>query len=218
MGLPAALQATEDDWIVTFLHEAFHQYQSDLPGYATAVDRVRTQLGQTGGQWMLDYQFPYSDPAVKAAFGAMTASAAEFLRADSDAKAIAAIRDYVRARHLAREAAGANNWLYYEFQVGQEGVARWTELRLARAAGSSRPDIAAIGRERDGGLAVSLTAIDEQGVEIWKRSAFYVLGAIEASMLERARPHWQREYLADPFSMGSMLDALIEAAPARFTP
>jgi hypothetical protein len=209
MGVPAALEATQGEWIVTFLHEAFHQYQSILPGYATAVEGVRAKLGRTGGQWMLDYPFPYSDPNVKAAFAAMTSSAARFLAAKDDTQANAAIRDYVRARNLARDAVGADHWLYYEFQVGQEGVARWAELRFAGAAGRDRPDIAAIGQERTAGLATSLRAIDSQGVNIWKRSVFYVLGAIEASMLEKVRPKWQLEYVANPFSMGSMLDASV---------
>jgi hypothetical protein len=207
MGLPAALEATQEEWIVTFLHEAFHQYQSTLPGYVSAVDVVRTQLGQTGGQWMLDYAFPYSDPKVKEAFAAMTSSAARFLDAENDTDASAAIRDYVHARHVARDAAGASTWLYYEFQVGQEGVALWTEMNLASTAGTTRPDLATIGRERSAGLTTSLRAIDSQGVHVWKRSVFYVLGAVEASMLERVRPQWQQEYAVNPFSMGSMLDA-----------
>lgn len=207
MGLPDALEATQADWIVTFLHEAFHQYQSTLPGYYSAVDVVRAQLGKTGEQWILEYPFPYTDPKVKAAFAAMTVSAGQFLSAENDAQANAAIRSYVEARNHARDAMSPDDWLYYEFQVGQEGVARWTELRFAAAAGDARPDIATIGTERTDGLAVSLSAIDSQGLNVWKRSSFYVLGAIEASMLERVRPQWQLEYANNPFAMGSMLNA-----------
>ncbi len=209
MGLPDALEATQADWIVTFLHEAFHQYQSTLPDYFSAVEVVRARLGKTSEQWSLDYPFPYADPKVKAAFAAMTMSAGEFLSADNDVQANAAIRSYVDARNRARDAMSPDDWLFYEFQVGQEGVARWTELRFAAAAGSARPDIATIGKERTGGLAVSLNAIDSQGLNVWKRSSFYVLGAIEASMLDRVRPQWQREYATNPFAIGSMLDASV---------
>lgn len=206
MGLPDALEATQADWIVTFLHEAFHQYQNVLPGYGAALDRVRARLGKAGEQWVLDYPFPYADPGVKAAFAAMTHSAGQFLSADSDAQAKAAIRSYVDARNRARDAMSPDDWLYYEFQVGQEGVARWTELKLAAGAGNARPDLAIVGKERTGGLAVSLGAIDSQGLDMWKRSSFYVLGAIEASMLDCVRSEWQREYATDPFNMGSMLN------------
>ena len=210
MGLPEALDATQADWIVTFLHEAFHQYQSTLPGYFSAVDVVRARLGKAGEQWILEYPFPYADPKVKAEFAAMTLSAGQFLSAESDAQAEAAIRSYVEARNRARDAMSPDDWLYYEFQVGQEGVARWTELKIATAASNARPDIAAIGKERTGGLAVSLGAIDRQGLNMWRRSSFYVLGAIEASMLERVRPRWQQEYATNPFAMGSMLNASLD--------
>lgn len=209
MGLPAALDATKADWIVTFLHEVFHQYQEKIAAYEAAVGMVRERLGQTGGQWMLDYQFPYSDPGVKAAFSKMTASALLFLEASTAQQAEEAIVEYVRARESARKAAGADNWLYYEFQVGQEGVAHWSELRLAAIAGETSPEIAAIAQERSGGLAASLRAIDRQGVDVWKRSVFYVLGAIEASMLEKVQPEWQKGYEADPFSLGAMLNASV---------
>ncbi len=210
MGLPDALEATPADWIVTFLHETFHQYQSTLPAYFSAVDSVRARLGTTSGQWVLEYPFPYADPKVRASFAAMTMHAGQFLSAENDAQAEAAIRSYVEARNRARDAMSPDDWLYYEFQVGQEGVARWTELRFAAAAGNARPDIATIGKERTGGLAVSLSAIDRQGLNMWRRSSFYVLGAIEASMLERVRPQWQLEYATNPFAMGSMLNASVD--------
>jgi hypothetical protein len=215
MGLPDALEATQADWIVTFLHETFHQYQSTLPGYFSAVDVVRARLGKTGEQWILEYPFPYADPKVKAAFADITLSAGQFLSAENDAQANAAIRSYVDARNRARDAMNPDDWLYYEFQVGHEGVARWTELRFAAAAGETRPDIATIGKEQTGGLAVSLSAIKSQGLNVWKRSSFYVLGAIEASMLERVRPQWQLEYVNNPFAMGSILNASLVAMASQ---
>lgn len=210
MGLPDALEATPADWIVTYLHEAFHQYQSTLPGYVSALDGVRARLGKAGDQWVLEYPFPYADPKVKAEFAAMTLSAGQFLGAENDEQAQAAIRSYVEARNRARDAMSHDDWLYYEYQVGQEGVARWTELKFSAAAGNARADIAAIGKERTGGLAASLGAIDRQGLNMWKRSSFYVLGAIEAFMLERMRPQWQQEYATNPFEMGSMLNASLD--------
>lgn len=210
MGLPAALDGSEADWIVTFLHEAFHQHQDTLPGYAPALERIRKQLERTGPQWMLDYPFPYGDPEVKKAFSQLTASALRFLESRTDQEADAAIAEYTRARIRAEQAIAADDWLYYEFQVGHEGVARWTELKLAALAGETRNDIAAIAQDRNEGLAVSLRAIDQQGVAVWKRSVFYVLGAIEAMMLDRVRPQWRRDYASDPFSLGALLQA---AAP-----
>lgn len=50
---------------------------------------------------------------------------------------------------------------------------------------------------------------------MWRRSSFYVLGAIEASMLERVRPQWQLEYATNPFAMGSMLNASLDEVASQ---
>ncbi|HEV7353968.1 MAG TPA: hypothetical protein VGN74_12660 [Brevundimonas sp.] len=213
MGRMAALETTEAEWTTIVLHEAFHQYQSTLPAYAEAVNDLRRTFGEADSQWMLDYDFPYADPAVKAAFADMTTSALRFLETPSGPQARASLADYVRARRAAAAAAGPTAWRYYEFQAGQEGVARWSELKLAALAGESRPDIAAVAQDNRLGLAVSLRAIDSQGLDLWRRSVFYVLGAIEAEMLEQVRPNWRREYPARPFSLGEMLEASVAGSP-----
>ncbi|MEJ8629948.1 hypothetical protein P0F65_09315 [Sphingomonas sp. I4] len=89
---------------------------------------------------------------------------------------------------------------YYEFQVGQEGVARWTELTLARHGDAA---MRAHGRDYWTGLSTSLEAIHDQGLKMWKRNAFYVYGAVEAEMLEQAGVDWRSEYRRRPFGMGS---------------
>lgn len=208
IGTPAALQMDRSAWKLTLLHESFHQYQSRLPGYAAAVASVRTAIGAHTADWPLTYTFPYADPGVQQAFGGMTAAASSFLRADSPAAAGDAIRRYVAARHAARTAVGEVAWRYYEFQVGQEGVARWTEILFAEAAGRSDPALAALARDRRAGLANSLRAIDEQGLAMWKRSALYVMGAIEAEMLEGRRPGWRAVYIRAPFGLGEQLELL----------
>ncbi|GAA3708228.1 hypothetical protein GCM10022268_16960 [Sphingomonas cynarae] len=208
IGTPAALDMDRAAWKMTLLHESFHQYQAGLPGYATAVASIRAVIGSDGTDWALNYPFPYADPTVATAFGGMTAAAGAFLAAPDPAAAATAIRQYRRARRLAENAIGQRAWQYYEFQAGQEGVARWTEIVLAEAASRDDPALTSIARDRRLGLANSLRAIDEQGISMWKRSAFYVLGAIEAEMLNRQRPGWRADYIRAPFSMGKHLDAL----------
>lgn len=209
MGLPAALGATPADWTVTFLHEAFHQYQAVLPGYQAAIDAVGRSLGQTGVGWMLDYPFPYSDPAVGAAFAQMNTAATAFLSAKPGEDTRKYVEAYLQARRGARAAAGEKHWQYYEFQVGQEGAARWIELELADIAGRRNKAIAAVARDRRLGLFTSLRAIDSQGLRVWKRGSFYIFGAFEMAMMSRFVPDWQREYQRAPFAVGAALEAAI---------
>ena len=206
MGLPAALGATPADWTVTFLHEAFHQYQAVLPGYQAAIDEVGRSLGQTGVGWMLDYPFPYADPGVGAAFARMNTAAAAFLSAQPGADTQTSIKAYLQARRAARAAVGEQHWLYYEFQVGQEGAAHWTELELADIAGRRNKAIAAVARDRRLGLSASLRAIDTQGLRVWKRGSFYIFGAIETEMMARSVPDWQQKYRSAPFAVGTALE------------
>jgi hypothetical protein len=218
MGTASTLETTRAEWLVIVLHEAFHQYQSVLPAYVDATERVRVDFEggtEQGARWMLDYPFPYADAQVRAIFAEMTGSALRFLEASSEQQKLAAIEDYLAARDRAARNVGPKSWAYFEFQTGQEGVARWSEIRIAAAAGIADPDLAAVAEETRLGLATSLRAIDRDGLNMWTRSAFYVLGAVEAEMLEQTEPAWRREYPRRPFELGAMLNtALAERSNA----
>lgn len=109
------------------------------------------------------------------------------------------------ARREAEAVVGPRDWRYYEFQVGQEGVARWYELRLARSAGRRDRPIAAVATDKWDGLVTSLRATEAQGLSIWKRNALYVFGAVEAEMLDQTVPDWKQVYRQRPFSIGAQL-------------
>ncbi len=211
MGLATTLEMTKAEWMTAFLHEAFHQYQRMIPSYVEAVEQVRNEFGKDSSQWMLNYDFPYADPDIKAAFARMNAAGLRFLESSEGAKQ-AAIADYITARNEAMAVAGSRDWLYFEFQAGQEGVARWTEIRLGELVSATHPDIAEIAKDRRAGLATSLRAIDRNGLDMWKRSAFYIYGAVEAQMLDELKTDWRRRYLEQPFSLGQML-AHLEKQP-----
>lgn len=192
-------------WKATVLHEAFHLYQSRLPGYAEAVAALGLAGGTTDGSWMLNYPFPYADPKVGSGFRAMGTAGLAFLAARSPDERRSATRAYIAAREAALAGVRKEDRRYYEFQVGQEGVARWTELTLARQCDAAmREDV--VGRWK--GLATSLRAIDDQGFNVWKRSALYVYGAVEAEMLEQAGVDWRAEYRRHPFGLGDQLKKL----------
>lgn len=158
---------------------------------------------------MLDYPFPYADKKISAAFAEMNTHALNFLenRNPNQDRQIAA--RYLTARRSAQKAVGDTAWHYYEFQVGQEGVARWSELKLAAVAGRTNKGVAAVAADRWAGLSTSLRAMNDQGLGMWKRSSFYVLGAVEAEMLNRLAPAWRHQYVRQPFSLGAQLAAAI---------
>lgn len=206
MGMPKALGLSRVNWILTLIHEAFHQYQNNLPGYVGQVEALGLRKDSRDARWMLDFPFPYGDPAVGAMVTEMASAGAAFLQATSPEARAGAIAAYVKQRRRAMRAVTADQWRYYEFQIGQEGIARWTELAIAIAA--SRQDRALAGAATDQRLSLiaSLRSIGQQGVGVWKRSAFYPLGAVEAAMLDSLGVPWRSAYRNAPFSIGTQLE------------
>ena len=46
-------------WVLTVLHEHFHQFQMSDPEYYKEVDHLELSRGDTTGMWMLNFPFPY---------------------------------------------------------------------------------------------------------------------------------------------------------------
>ena len=62
------LAETSTKWVITLLHEHFHQLQYSQADYQEAVDRLGLSRGDTSGMWMLNYEFPYKDTEVQRRF------------------------------------------------------------------------------------------------------------------------------------------------------
>ncbi|MEE9270646.1 MAG: hypothetical protein V3V49_10350, partial [Candidatus Krumholzibacteria bacterium] len=76
IGQPRNTDASHSTrWVMTLLHEHFHQWQLSQPGYYDAVAGLGLARGDTTGMWMLNYDFPYDSPEVAAAFSHLCKSA-----------------------------------------------------------------------------------------------------------------------------------------------
>jgi hypothetical protein len=200
---------TSTPWVITVLHEHFHQLQSSQPGYYADVEALGLSRGDTSGIWMLDFPFPYDDPEVKARFARLSRLLADALRASKSelpAKA-AAYRD---ARREFRKALSPDDARYFAFQVWQEGIARYTELRVAQLAAKKHepseafralPDdtsIEQVAKEIEAGILHELSTLE---LDRYKRVAFYPLGAGEGLLLDRLKKRWQERYFTEKFDL-----------------
>ena len=59
IGQPAATEQSSTFWVLTVLHEHFHQLQNAQPDYYSSVDSLNLARGDSTGGWMLNFPFPY---------------------------------------------------------------------------------------------------------------------------------------------------------------
>lgn len=219
-GMPTIVVGTAEhtgksstEWVLTLLHEHFHQWQYSRRGYYRRVAKLDLSGGDSTGAWMLNYPFPYDSPPVETAAKQLAQAVSSALDAPPEKRepAVAAV---VKARAaLAKQLTPAEN-RYLEFQLWQEGVARYIEYKAASladrlgapsAAFRALPDFdsyqfaaqrvaLALRRELDG------FDLSQNG-----RVSFYPLGAALALLLDASRPGWKRRYTARPFELTPLL-------------
>jgi len=221
-GIPTAVVGTAERtgkrsgaWVLAVVHEQFHQWQYSRPGYYSQVAALDLAAGDSTGRWMLDYPFPYDDALVQTALRRLATALAVPLPAPADA-----LRHVRAARHALGRALTPPQARYLEFQLWQEGVARYVELAAARAAAEAPepardfralPDYepyatTAARLERE-----LLSELESPALPRQRRVAFYPVGAAIARLIAPSVPDWQRRYEATPLR----LDPLLEAAAAR---
>jgi len=189
MGTPAATGRTRSAWLRTILHEHFHQYQYALPGHDARVAALDLAGADTGGMWMLNYPFPYASAPAARAHAAAARALLAAIEARGTSRFLPAFDHYLAARHAFAASVDRRAWRYFEFELWQEGVARWTELEL----GSRYPDP----RVRAATAALLHETIQElraPDLARDRRVAVYATGAGEAMLLQACASSWRSQY------------------------
>lgn len=205
-------------WVTMLLHEHFHQWQNGAKDYFPSVSALGLAGEDKTGMWMLNYPFPYEKAQAAGDYAELSRAVARALDGGRDTLAAVAA-----AQARLAQTVGARDFSYLDFQLWQEGVARYTELRVAELAASSyqpgaafaalpdyRPyaDVAAAIRKRIVG------ELDSPDLPKRKRVAVYALGAGQALMLDRFDPAWRSRYLLDRFTMSKPVrETAATAAP-----
>lgn len=203
-------------WVLTLLHEHFHQWQSTRPGYYAGVARLDLARGDSTGQWMLDYAFPYDSAPVQDAVRGLATALGRALAASPGARR-GALEAVVSARDTLRGLLSPADYRYFEFQLWQEGVARYIEYAAARAAGgaSGKPpaafealaDYQPYAAGADEARRSLRRELEQLALKRQRRIAFYPLGAAMALMLEATRPGWKVDYGSRPFQLTALLSS-----------
>jgi hypothetical protein len=213
IGEPQYTQAkTPVRWTVTLLHEHFHQWQDSWRGYASATASLNLARGDKTGMWMLNYAFPYAETRVDAAYTAMSTALADAVEAIDTPSFSAKAQVYLRDRSAFRALLTRDDYRYFAFQSWQEGVARYTEIAVARGAARehaadpaflSAQSAAALQADANETLRKVITRLRTIPLARDKRVDFYAIGAGEALLLDRLAPGWHARYLDPRMDLGN---------------
>lgn len=193
---------TSTPWVIVLMHEHFHQMQNAMPGYFQAVSDLGLSRGDKTARWMLEYPFPYEKPEVAQAFGGLRDQLLATVNETDQEKFRKDAALYVVMRKKFLSQLSADDHKYLSFQLWQEGIARYTQIKAAEAAASYKPtaEYVAVADYEPfnvyAGKARAETLHELQTVDISKakRGAIYPFGAVEGLLLDRLNPQWKEDY------------------------
>ena len=203
IGEPASTSSkTSTPWLIVVMHEHFHQMQWAQPDYVKAINDLGLSKGDATGMWMLNYPFPYDVPEIAESFGHLRDSLLGALNEVDQQKFAPLAKAYLKERKMFFAQFLPGDRKYLSFQLWQEGVARYTQIKAGEAAADYQPSAAfAALPDYTPFSAYALTArartLDElKHIDITqaKREVVYSFGAAEALLLDRISPSWKDEY------------------------
>ncbi len=193
---------TSTPWLIAVMREHFHQLQWAQPGYLKAVDDLDLSHGDATGQWMLNYKFPYDDPDFAQSFEHLRDSLLDALNEVDKPKFERLSKQYLKDRKQFFAQLLPGDHKYFSFQLWQEGVARYTQVKAAEAAGdyqpsaayAALPDFTPFSTYAVTARSRTLDELKHIDITKSKREVFYSFGAAEALLLDRINPEWKEQY------------------------
>ncbi len=210
MGLPENTGKTSTAWTVTLLHEHFHQLQNSRSGYYAAVDSLELSGGDRTGMWMLNYPFPYTSARLGEQYAQMCTRLLQALQSLDTHDCAERVTAYLQARKTLTGALDPADYRYFSFQTWQEGVARYTEYRMAKLAAEkymptadfqALADYTTLQSCAQSILEGTLTELEQLSLADYGRVAFYPVGAGEGLLLDQVSPGWRGHYFTEWFDL-----------------
>jgi hypothetical protein len=215
IGEPGTTEAkASTSWIMFAMHEHFHQLQYAQPHYYAQLQALGLARGEKTGTWIINFPFPYEDAGVNAGFDQLRELLLQALMEEDGQRFQLAAARYVRARNEFMNTLAPDDRRYLEFEIGQEGIARYTQLTVAEQGASYQPsqnfaalpdyspfnDLAAHAREQ------TLNELHQINLSTAKRTAVYSFGAAEGLLLDRLHPGWKAHYFEHMFALGPLFE------------
>jgi len=199
-------------WVITLLHEHFHQLQQSQRDYHASVRELGLSGADQSGMWMLNYPFPYDSIEISLQFRFLSHRLRGTL-ASPNPEFIVYLNRYIELRTEFNRLLRRSDYRYFSFQLWQEGVARYTEVRAVEMIAKEYEPTKAFRELKDfrpfkdesrGIRFEVLSQLRTMRLKESRRSSFYAFGAAEALLLDRAAPGWQQHYFARRFYLESL--------------
>ncbi len=217
IGQPENTDRSSTFWVLTALHEHFHQLQYAQPDYYAATNALGLARGDETGMWMLNFPFPYDSTVVVTRFAALNTALLQALRNAGTPDFDDRLSAYLDARVRLQEVLTEDDYKYLSFQLWQEGVARYTEYKVAEAAAAqytpteafrSLDDFVPFEEAADSLYKGIVRGLSEPSLDERQRVAFYPVGAAEALLLDSVNPAWKQRYFEDKFDLKRLYDKI----------
>ena len=199
---------TSTPWVITLLHEHFHQLQDSQPNFFRDTEGLNLSRGDQTGMWMLNYPFPYTSPQVAQQVSLLCRLLVEALNVKDKRLFSSRLASYLKARTELKKLLSPEDYKYFSFQLWKEGIARYTEDRVAHWAATkyqpsrefrALPDYMSFTGAAAQVRAGIIKELSTLKLEDYQRVAFYPLGAGEGLLLDRANPNWRHRYFPEKF-------------------
>ncbi|MGA9527826.1 MAG: hypothetical protein WBS24_06905 [Terriglobales bacterium] len=202
---------TSTPWLITLMHEHFHQLQDGQPGIFEAEKALGLAHGDDTGMWMLNYPFPYDKPELVRSFAALRDLLLAALSETDEEKFRALTTHYIAEREKFLAQLSADDRKYLGFEIWKEGIARYVQVKSAEAAAQYRPtpeyaalaDYESFESYAKHARADTRKELKEADLAKWKRVVVYSFGASEGFLLDRLNPKWKDGYFQHPFTIDS---------------
>jgi hypothetical protein len=200
---------TSTPWVITLLHEHFHQLQDSQPTFYADVNALNLSKGDQTGMWMLNYAFPYDKTEVQDQFRQLSDLLAEAIHAPKSEGATK-VRAYLDGRKKFQALLAPDDYKYFAFQSWKEGIARYTEYHVSRLATTkfrASKDFRSLKDYRSFADVMRTThegifrQLQSQKLAQSKRDVVYSFGAAEGLLLDKVSRNWRKRYFVEKFDL-----------------
>jgi hypothetical protein len=205
VGTPENTGKNSTDWIITLLHEHFHQFQYTQKDHYASVAGLDLANGDETGMWQLNYPLPYDSLPVSSQYSKYTTALSNAVSGINNKDFRKLLTQYSDERKKLIGLFKTSDYKYFSFQLWQEGIARYTEYKFLEVLNDYTPSIEGLpdfipfNKFREQFLKLHLGSVTALKFETEKRVCFYDIGLAEGMLLDNLNPQWRSQYFTNRF-------------------